>query len=117
MLRAMFSRVLRTACVNIQHRGSINVARVLIDSGSNANMKGVCYQEWITHQCVNFYANGDACATPANRELSTCEIYPMVKPAFPEMELADKRFFGNEEVDLVLGRDVCPRKLLGGATK
>ena len=37
--------------------------------------------------------------------------------AFPDLVLADKRFFANEQVDLVLGGDLYPQILLNGIRK
>ncbi|XP_036329773.1 uncharacterized protein LOC118741907 [Rhagoletis pomonella] len=49
--------------------------------------------------------------------LPTCQIDAMTKQAFPDLILADKRFFINEQVDLVLGGDVYAQIMLGGIRK
>ncbi|XP_036348072.1 uncharacterized protein LOC118757468, partial [Rhagoletis pomonella] len=49
--------------------------------------------------------------------LPTCLIDAMTKQAFPDLILADKRFFINEQVDLVLGGDVYAQIMLSGIRK
>ncbi|XP_036346556.1 uncharacterized protein LOC118755854, partial [Rhagoletis pomonella] len=49
--------------------------------------------------------------------LPTCHISAVTKQAFPDLILADKRFFVNEPVDLVLGGDVYPQIILCGLKK
>ncbi|XP_036342389.1 uncharacterized protein LOC118751681, partial [Rhagoletis pomonella] len=50
-------------------------------------------------------------------DLPTCQVSAMTRQAFPDLMLADKRFFVNEPVDLVLGGDVYPQIILGGLKK
>ncbi|XP_036345831.1 uncharacterized protein LOC118755088 [Rhagoletis pomonella] len=49
--------------------------------------------------------------------LPTCHISAVTKQAFPDLILADKRFFVNEPVDLVLGGDIYPQIILSGLKK
>ncbi|XP_036336127.1 uncharacterized protein LOC118746379 [Rhagoletis pomonella] len=49
--------------------------------------------------------------------LPTCQINAMTSQAFPDLELADKRFFINEQVDLVLGGDIYAQIMLSGIRK
>ncbi|XP_036346175.1 uncharacterized protein LOC118755449 [Rhagoletis pomonella] len=49
--------------------------------------------------------------------LPTCQINAMTKQAFPDLVLADKRFFINEQVDLVLGGDIYAQIILSGIQK
>ncbi|XP_036337045.1 uncharacterized protein LOC118747130 [Rhagoletis pomonella] len=50
-------------------------------------------------------------------DLPTCQVSAMTRQAFPDLILADKRFFVNEPVDLVLGGDVYPQIILSGLKK
>ncbi|XP_036347521.1 uncharacterized protein LOC118756892 [Rhagoletis pomonella] len=49
--------------------------------------------------------------------LPTTHISAETKQAFPDLVLADKRFFVNEQVDLVLGGDIYPEIILSGLKK
>ncbi|XP_054746732.1 uncharacterized protein LOC129251360 [Anastrepha obliqua] len=49
--------------------------------------------------------------------LPTCLVSAMTRQAFPDLTLADKRFFVNEPVDLVLGGDIYPQIILSGLKK
>ncbi|XP_036345828.1 uncharacterized protein LOC118755085 [Rhagoletis pomonella] len=49
--------------------------------------------------------------------LPSCHISAMTMQAFPGLVLADKRFYMNEEVDLVLGGDIYPQIILCGLKK
>ncbi|XP_050324492.1 uncharacterized protein LOC126755810 [Bactrocera neohumeralis] len=49
--------------------------------------------------------------------LPTCHISALTRQAFPDLMLADKRFFVNEPVDVVLGGDVYPQVMLDGIRK
>ncbi|XP_036346166.1 uncharacterized protein LOC118755440 [Rhagoletis pomonella] len=51
------------------------------------------------------------------RDLPTCQISAMTRQSFPDLVLADKRFFVNEPVDLVLGGDIYPQIILSGMRK
>ncbi|XP_017470634.1 PREDICTED: uncharacterized protein LOC108362245 [Rhagoletis zephyria] len=46
--------------------------------------------------------------------LPTCQINAMTKQAFPDLVLADKKFFINKQVDLVLGGDIYAQIILSG---
>ncbi|XP_036345965.1 uncharacterized protein LOC118755225 [Rhagoletis pomonella] len=54
---------------------------------------------------------------PLTGNLPTCHISAVTKQAFPDLILADKRFFVNEPVDLVLGGDIYPQIILSGLKK
>ncbi|XP_049317676.1 uncharacterized protein LOC125780110 [Bactrocera dorsalis] len=49
--------------------------------------------------------------------LPTCHISALTRQAFPDLTLADKRFFVNEPVDVILGGDVYPQIMLDGIRK
>ncbi|XP_017490770.1 PREDICTED: uncharacterized protein LOC108378971 isoform X1 [Rhagoletis zephyria] len=49
--------------------------------------------------------------------LPTCDISALTQQAFPDLILADKRFYVNEQVDLVLGGDIYPHIILSGIKK
>ncbi|XP_017467967.1 PREDICTED: uncharacterized protein LOC108360270 [Rhagoletis zephyria] len=49
--------------------------------------------------------------------LPTCHISAVTKQAFPDPIKADKRFFVNEPVDLVLGGGIYPQIILSGLKK
>ncbi|XP_049315772.1 uncharacterized protein LOC125779173 [Bactrocera dorsalis] len=51
------------------------------------------------------------------RNLPTCHISALTRQAFPDLTLADKRFFVNEPVDVILGGDVYPQIMLDGIRK
>ncbi|XP_036322076.1 uncharacterized protein LOC118736080 [Rhagoletis pomonella] len=49
--------------------------------------------------------------------LPTFHISALTQQALPDLVLTDKRFFINEQVDLVLGGDIYPQIILGGIRK
>lgn len=49
--------------------------------------------------------------------LPSCNISSMTMQEFPDLVLADKRFYVNEEVDIILGGDIYPQILLSGLQK
>uniref|UniRef100_A0A0K8WEU6 Peptidase aspartic putative domain-containing protein n=1 Tax=Bactrocera latifrons TaxID=174628 RepID=A0A0K8WEU6_BACLA len=51
------------------------------------------------------------------RNLPTCHISALTRQAFPDLTLADKRFFVNEPVDVILGGDVYSQIMLDGIRK
>ncbi|XP_017480692.1 PREDICTED: uncharacterized protein LOC108369973 [Rhagoletis zephyria] len=55
--------------------------------------------------------------TKLTGNLPSCHISAMTMQAFPDLILADKRFYVNEEVDLVLGGDIYPQIILCGLKK
>lgn len=50
-------------------------------------------------------------------KLSTCHIGATIQQAFPDLILADQRFFIDEKVDLVLGGDIYPQIIMSGIKK
>ncbi|XP_067614542.1 uncharacterized protein [Eurosta solidaginis] len=49
--------------------------------------------------------------------LPSCHINAMTMQAFPDLVLADKRFYVNEDVDLILGGDIYPQIIMSGIKK
>ncbi|XP_036340038.1 uncharacterized protein LOC118749350 [Rhagoletis pomonella] len=55
---------------------------------------------------------------PINANTTTTEkLSALTMQAFPDLVLADKRFYVNEQVDLILGGDIYPQIILSGLKK
>ncbi|XP_036346108.1 uncharacterized protein LOC118755377 [Rhagoletis pomonella] len=138
--------LLGTARVNIHFNGTNFAARALIDSGSECSFITERLRRRINLPTKKMLAQVSGINNSVSaqvKEACSIQLWSPIDPlisidalvlvlpnltgnlptclltqqVFPDLVLADKRFFVNEQVDLVLGGDIYPQIILGGIKK